>query len=36
MLLRLHGVECLTVERHGGTAIYPRAGHFHLRTMEVR
>src|SRR2546421_10393954 len=35
MLLRLHGVDCLTVERHSGTAIHPRAGHFHLRTMEI-
>jgi 2-polyprenyl-6-methoxyphenol hydroxylase-like FAD-dependent oxidoreductase len=35
VLLRLHGVDCLTVERHGGTAIHPRAGHFHLRTMEI-
>jgi 2-polyprenyl-6-methoxyphenol hydroxylase-like FAD-dependent oxidoreductase len=35
MLLRLHGVDCLAVERHGGTAIHPRAGHFHLRTMEI-
>src|SRR5215468_12305473 len=35
MLLRLHGVECLAVERHTGTAIHPRAGHFHLRTVEI-
>jgi 2-polyprenyl-6-methoxyphenol hydroxylase-like FAD-dependent oxidoreductase len=25
----------LTVERHAGTAIHPRAGHFQLRTMEL-
>ncbi len=25
----------LSVERHHGTAIHPRAGHFHLRTLEV-
>jgi 2-polyprenyl-6-methoxyphenol hydroxylase-like FAD-dependent oxidoreductase len=35
LFLRLHGVECLTVERHGGTAIHPRAGHFQLRTVEI-
>jgi 2-polyprenyl-6-methoxyphenol hydroxylase-like FAD-dependent oxidoreductase len=35
LLLRLHGVDSLTVERHTGTAIHPRAGHFHLRTMEI-
>jgi hypothetical protein len=35
MLLRLHGVDCLAVERHTGTAIHPRAGHFHLRTVEI-
>jgi putative polyketide hydroxylase len=35
MLLRLHGVDCLAVERHGSTAIHPRAGHFHLRTIEI-
>jgi 2-polyprenyl-6-methoxyphenol hydroxylase-like FAD-dependent oxidoreductase len=29
------GVESLTVERHPGTAIHPRAGHFHLRTLEL-
>jgi glycine/D-amino acid oxidase-like deaminating enzyme len=29
LLLRLHGVDCLVVERHTGTAIHPRAGHFH-------
>jgi 2-polyprenyl-6-methoxyphenol hydroxylase-like FAD-dependent oxidoreductase len=30
-----HGVPSLVVERHGGTAIHPRAAHFHLRTLEV-
>ena len=29
------GVEPLVVERHDGTAIHPRAGHFHLRTLEL-
>ena len=35
MLLGMHGVKPLVVERHGGTAIHPRAAHFHLRTLEV-
>jgi 2-polyprenyl-6-methoxyphenol hydroxylase-like FAD-dependent oxidoreductase len=35
VLLSQHGVDSLTVERHAGTAIHPRAGHFHLRTMEI-
>src|SRR5207248_5259646 len=35
LLLRLQGVECLAVERHTSTAIHPRAGNFHLRTMEI-
>jgi 2-polyprenyl-6-methoxyphenol hydroxylase-like FAD-dependent oxidoreductase len=35
MLLGRYGVESLSVERHAGTAIHPRAGHFQLRTMEV-
>src|SRR5919197_997531 len=35
MLLAHHGVPSLSVERHAGTAIHPRAGHFQLRTMEV-
>jgi 2-polyprenyl-6-methoxyphenol hydroxylase-like FAD-dependent oxidoreductase len=29
------GVVPLVVERHDGTAIHPRAGHFHLRTLEL-
>jgi 2-polyprenyl-6-methoxyphenol hydroxylase-like FAD-dependent oxidoreductase len=33
--LAWHGVPTLSVERHYGTAIHPRAGHFHLRTLEV-
>jgi 2-polyprenyl-6-methoxyphenol hydroxylase-like FAD-dependent oxidoreductase len=35
MLLGHHGVPSLAVERHAGTAIRPRAGHFQLRTMEL-
>jgi putative polyketide hydroxylase len=35
MLLGMHGIKPLVVERHGGTAIHPRAAHFHLRTLEV-
>jgi 2-polyprenyl-6-methoxyphenol hydroxylase-like FAD-dependent oxidoreductase len=35
VLLSLNGIDSLTVERHSGTAIHPRAGHFHLRTMEI-
>src|SRR5215208_1915758 len=35
MLLGHHGVPSLSVERHAGTAIHPREGHFQLRTMEV-
>jgi 2-polyprenyl-6-methoxyphenol hydroxylase-like FAD-dependent oxidoreductase len=35
MLLRLHGIGCLAVDRHSGTAIHPRAGHFQLRTVEI-
>src|SRR4051794_991192 len=34
-LLGHHGVPSLSVERHAGTAIHPRAGHFQLRTMEI-
>jgi 2-polyprenyl-6-methoxyphenol hydroxylase-like FAD-dependent oxidoreductase len=33
--LAFHGVRSLAIERHGGTAIHPRAAHFHLRTLEV-
>jgi 2-polyprenyl-6-methoxyphenol hydroxylase-like FAD-dependent oxidoreductase len=35
MLLGRHGVPSLAIERHAGTAIHPRAGHFQLRTMET-
>jgi 2-polyprenyl-6-methoxyphenol hydroxylase-like FAD-dependent oxidoreductase len=35
MLLGYHGVPSLSVERHAGTAIHPRAGHFQLGTTEV-
>ena len=35
LFLRWHGVDSLTVERHSGTAIRARAGHFHLRTIEI-
>jgi 2-polyprenyl-6-methoxyphenol hydroxylase-like FAD-dependent oxidoreductase len=33
--LAWHGIPTLNVERHAGTAVHPRAGHFQLRTMEV-
>src|SRR5438067_9663370 len=35
LFLREHGVGVLAVERHAGTAINARAGHFHLRTVEI-
>jgi len=35
LFLAAHGVEPLVVERHSGTAIHPRAGHFNLRTLEI-
>ena len=35
MLLAHHGVASLSAERHAGTAIHPRAGHFQLRTLEI-
>ena len=35
MLLATHGVQSLVVERHSGTAIHPRAGHWNLRTLEI-
>lgn len=34
-LLAAHGVKPLVVERHAGTAIHPRAGHFQIRTIEI-
>src|SRR6188474_1083186 len=35
MFLAQHGVEVLSVEKHYGTAIHPRAGYFQLRTNEL-
>ena len=35
LFLASRGVESLVVERHSGTAIHPRAGHFNLRTLEI-
>src|SRR5262249_54079196 len=35
MLLGELGVPSLSVERHAGTAIHPRAGHFQLGTTEM-
>ena len=35
LFLNWHGVPTLNVERHGSTAIHPRTGHFHLRTLEL-
>src|SRR4029077_15288544 len=35
LLLSRHGVESLTVERHPGTSIYPRATGINVRTMEI-
>jgi 2-polyprenyl-6-methoxyphenol hydroxylase-like FAD-dependent oxidoreductase len=35
LLLASRGVAHLLVERHGGTAIHPRAAMFHQRTMEI-
>jgi 2-polyprenyl-6-methoxyphenol hydroxylase-like FAD-dependent oxidoreductase len=35
LFLRMHGIDVLTVERHTGTAINARAGHFQLRTLEI-
>jgi 2-polyprenyl-6-methoxyphenol hydroxylase-like FAD-dependent oxidoreductase len=35
ILLARHGVKALAVERHSGTAIHPRAGHFQIRTIEI-
>jgi 2-polyprenyl-6-methoxyphenol hydroxylase-like FAD-dependent oxidoreductase len=34
-LLGHHGVPALVLERHPGTAIHPRAGHFQVRTLEI-
>ena len=35
LLLAHHGVESLTVERHPGTAIHPRAAMFNQRAIEI-
>jgi 2-polyprenyl-6-methoxyphenol hydroxylase-like FAD-dependent oxidoreductase len=35
VFLATHGVDCLAVERHAGTAIHPRAAHFNQRTIEI-
>lgn len=35
MFLAQHGVDVLSVEKHDGTAIHPRAGYFQLRTLEL-
>src|SRR4030088_369671 len=35
ILLSRFGVESLTVERHPGTSIYPRATGINVRTMEI-
>ncbi len=35
MFLAQHGVEVLSIEKHHGTAIHPRAGYFQLRTIEL-
>ncbi|MET0544308.1 MAG: FAD-dependent monooxygenase, partial [Variovorax sp.] len=35
MFLAQQGVQCLSVEKHSGTAVHPRAGYFQLRTMEL-
>ena len=35
MFLAWYGVRSVSVERHPGTAVHPRAGHFHLRTLEL-
>ncbi|HLV58734.1 MAG TPA: FAD-dependent monooxygenase [Natronosporangium sp.] len=35
LLLAARGVRALAVERHAGTAIHPRAGHFQIRTTEI-
>lgn len=35
VFLAQHGIRPLVIEKHDGTAIHPRAGHFHLRTLEL-
>ena len=33
--LAARGVDVWVVEKHAGTSIHPRAGYFHLGTMEA-
>ncbi|GAB3364761.1 FAD-dependent monooxygenase [Modestobacter lapidis] len=35
LFLSHYGIQAMAVERHERTAIHPRAGHFHLRTLEL-
>jgi 2-polyprenyl-6-methoxyphenol hydroxylase-like FAD-dependent oxidoreductase len=35
MFLAWHGIPVISIERHKGTAIHPRAGFFQLRTLEL-
>src|SRR5579863_1695171 len=35
LMLGMHGVRAVAIERHAGTALHPRAAHFHLRTLEI-
>ncbi len=35
MFLAQQGVDVLSIEKHHGTAIHPRAGYFQLRTIEL-
>ena len=35
MFLAWHGIRVISIERHRGTAIHPRAGFFQLRTLEL-
>ncbi|HVS49851.1 MAG TPA: FAD-dependent monooxygenase, partial [Candidatus Dormibacteraeota bacterium] len=35
ILLSRHGIESLTVEKHPGTSIYPRATGINIRSMEI-
>jgi len=35
IFLAWHGIPTINVERHRGTAVHPRAGHFQLRTLEL-
>src|SRR5690348_2961959 len=30
-----HGIRATVIEKHAGTSIHPRAGHFHLGTLEA-